>query len=288
MHAKIRGALHAGVVAAIVAIGSLQPQKAEASGFPTVDIAALIQRILGYVTQLSDYASQLTSEMTQISQLMQLYEDYTQTLREYEHFLNQVRSMRSFISDADWNDLMAAMAPYYGTSDYAVVPTMDPDSGTFDNDVRALLNQYTTVPRTEADFDARLASIDLDSDDFRDTNTQLSAAYSRQMDVYRQVSRNEEDAVERDTRIEGLNNVIENLGDESDLATMQTMATALGMLLMQQQSAIRLQNQQLLNTELPSAQRAARKAGMLDREIDRLEKAMETEHESFTVDVDGF
>lgn len=288
MHAKIRGALHAAAMIAVVAVGSLQAPKAHASGFPTVDIAALIQRVLSYTTQLSDYATQLTSTETEISQLVQLYEDYEQVLREYDHYLRQLRGLEGFISRADWEDLMAALAPYYGNSDFSVVPSLDTDSATYDDDVRALLNQYTTVPSTEAEFDARLDAIDLDSEDMKATNTQLAAAYSRQMDIYRQVSKNENDALERDAAYDALADDIQNLGDESDLATMQTIATELQMLMQQQQAAIRLQNQQLLNTELPSALRAADKAKMLDREIDRLEKAMETEHESFTVDVDDF
>jgi len=285
---KIYSALLTAALILFCTAGSLHAPTARASGFPTVDIAALIQRVTSYMTQLQDYAAQLTSTETEISQLVQLYEDYEQVLREYQHYLRQLRGLENFISDADWRDLMAFFAPYYGASDFAALATLDPDSATFESDVRALLSQYTTVPRDAADFDARLASIDAEAPHYRNENTRLSAAYSRQLDLIRQVARNEDDAIARDEDIDRLSGVIENLGDESDVATMQTMATALEMLLVQQQSAIRLQNQQLLNTELPSAQRAADRAAALDREISRLEVAMSSPANTFTVDVNDF
>jgi hypothetical protein len=290
MKRKIQVALlTAALTVSVAGTGLLAPQKAEASGFPTVDIAALVQRITGYSTQLQEYAQALTQTTTQVGQLVQLYKDYEQVLREYDHFLRQLRGLRNFISNADWQDLMELIAPYYGASDFALIAELDPRSAGFENDVRELLDRYTTVPRKETDFDGRLAAIGAeDAEHYRAQNRRMEAAYSRQLDIYRQVSRNEDDAKGRDEDIAEFGRIIKELGDESDVATMQTIATGVQMQLSQSQAALRLQNQILLNTELPSAMRATDKARALDKEIARLEFAIENPLDSFTVNTDDF
>lgn len=261
------------------------PRDSEASGFPTVDIAALIQRITSYVTQLQQYASQLTSNQTEIGQLMQLYADYEQTLREYDHYLSQLRGLERFIDPESWAVLLEASGAYYGRTDFALVPDIDARSENYERDVAALLNRFTTVPLATEELEDRLNRAGVSADvRLSDDGSRISAAFSRQIDLYRQVSQNERDAKVRDEDVRQTATLLRGIGDESDLATLQLLATQLQVALDQNQAAIRVLNQQLLNTELPSATRAADKAAMIDREISRLERVIDHPASSFTVE----
>ena len=72
-------------------------------------------------------------------------------------------------------------------------------------------------------------------------------------------------------------NNIDNLGDESDLATLQEIASENLTMMNQLESQIQIQNQMLLNMETETALRAAKRAKAREAEIKRLKERQPTQ-----------
>lgn len=81
--------------------------KTEATGIPTIDIAALIQKLLDYVQQLNDYAEQLYQSQVVANDYIQQLKEMEQLYREYEHTLEQIRGIRDFVNQEDWKNILA-------------------------------------------------------------------------------------------------------------------------------------------------------------------------------------
>jgi conjugal transfer/entry exclusion protein len=269
----IRGAMVGLTLTVAVGVPSLIPQEAKATGFPTVDIAALIQRILTYITQLSEYSSQITSTTTEISQLMQLYRDYEQTLREYERLLAQIRGLKNFISDADWNTLLASLEPYYGNSWFSAIPALDYHSSTFKTDLRTLYGSVGGVSKTTGELSAALVGTGLPDTTYYETiNARNENLFSRQWDRDGMIAANRAASDQRYEDVQALSDRLADLGDESEVASLQFIAFEMNKMLHFQNEQMAISNQQLMMTDLESTRRAQQKAESLDREIARLKR----------------
>ena len=105
---------------------------------------------------------------------------------------------------------------------------------------------------------------------YNDGLNQNFSKYAQQMNM---VSRNEKAIKDRRGRIEEMGSKVRSLGDESDLATLQMMATQQNFGAQQREASMELFNQWMLTYESPSAALANRRADMVDQEIERLKKA---------------
>jgi len=77
-----------------------------ATGIPTVDIAALVQNLVSYATQLNDYSEMMTQTTLNIEQVNQLVADYEQTMVEYESTLNQIAGLKNKLKAKDYLALL--------------------------------------------------------------------------------------------------------------------------------------------------------------------------------------
>lgn len=77
-----------------------------ATGIPTIDIAALVQNLVSYATQLNDYSEMMTQTGLNIDQVNQLVTQYEQTMTEYEHTLNQIAGLKNKMKAKDYLALL--------------------------------------------------------------------------------------------------------------------------------------------------------------------------------------
>jgi len=89
-------------ISSVLLVGVLMmPPKADASGFPVVDIASIVQAVVDYAQQLTQYAEMIQSGLLQAQELVQTIQQYEQMLNEYETMLGNLQDLGSYISSGD-------------------------------------------------------------------------------------------------------------------------------------------------------------------------------------------
>lgn len=252
------------------------PTPARASGIPTVDVAQIAQSLTSYIQDLTFYQETLIQTGLENSQLASLLAQYAQTLQEYKHYLHQIQSLQAFISEPDWRVLMKIVVKSpYGQKALAQIPLLKPDDPGYEKDVRNVAGEYGPVPEETADVVNAYTALGVKPGDlkhieaYNDGLNQNFAKYTQQMNM---VSGNDKAIEERRETIEEMGKKVRNLGDESDLATLQMMATQQNFGAQQREASMELFNQWMLTYESPSTALANRRAGMVDQEIERLKK----------------
>lgn len=97
------------VLSAILAVSPLlmYSPKTEATGIPTIDIAALIQKLLDYAQQLNDYAEQLYQSQVVANEYIQKLKEMEQIYVEYEHTLEQIKGIKDYVDNEQWKEILA-------------------------------------------------------------------------------------------------------------------------------------------------------------------------------------
>lgn len=258
-----------------IGVGAV-PETARASGIPTVDIAQIIQGLTSYITELSGYAEALLQTGIEEAQLAQMIQDYAQTLVEYESYLKQVRGLKDAISGEDWEQVMKVVVESpYGEEILGQIPTLDPKSVDFINEVRERVGKYGLVPQDTQDVVDRYAAMGVELNDLAHIqahNDRLNQHFSKQTEQMSMVSRNEAAIQEREEKLKKYDSSLRGLGQESELATAQLGVVQQNLAGHQREATIRALNQMMLTYESPSAALANRRAAMVEQEIQRLEK----------------
>ena len=258
-----------------VSVG-MGPTMARATGIPTVDVAAIVQGLTSYIQDLTFYQEALIQTGLENSQLASLLAQYAQKLQEYKQYLHQVQSLQAFISAPDWAALMKIVVKSpYGQQALAKIPLLKPTDPGYDKDVRKVAGEYGPVPEETADVVGHYTALGVKPgdlkhiEDYNDGLNQSFAKYVQQMNI---VSGNEAAIKEREGKLNRYGADIRSLGDESDLATLQMIASQQNLAGHQQEATMRTLNQLILTYESPSTALANRRAGMVDQEIERLKK----------------
>lgn len=252
---------------------------AVAGGIPVIDVAHIAETVMSYQQQLRDYKEFLLQTQLIDSQLLQMITDYQQVLKEYGHYLNQIKGLQHQISAGDWAQIVASITPHYGSFDPGLLPTMDTSSATYHADTRRILESYDLAPMTTTDavnqYKALGAhTLGTDKTDFiQEEFTHLNRAYERYANQQEIVAANNKalEDFDKDKRME-LAKYVENLGDESDLATLQAIARQQNIAMEQQKMIGAIQNQQLQTYEPFSAYANSIKQRAYKKELMRLNK----------------
>ncbi|MCA9457287.1 MAG: hypothetical protein KC587_11540 [Nitrospira sp.] len=258
-----------------VSVGTV-PTMARASGIPTVDVAQIAQGLTSYIQDLTFYQEALIQTGLENSQLASLLAQYAQKLQEYKHYLHQIQSLQAFISAPDWAVLMKIVVKSpYGQKALAKIPLLKPTDPGYEKDVRNAAGEYGPVPEETADVVGQYMALGVKPgdlkhiEDYNDGLNQNFAKYVQQMNI---VSGNQVAIEEREEKLNKYMDKVLSLGDESDLATLQMIASQQNLAGYQQEATIRTLNQMMLTYESPSTALANRRAGMVDQEIERLKK----------------
>jgi uncharacterized phage infection (PIP) family protein YhgE len=266
------------ILSLVVACLLLVPAAAQSSGIPVYDASNMINQVKDYLQQIKNYQEALNQGTTLTSQYLQMIRDYQQVLRQYQHYLNQIQSVRHMISDQDWLRLMRTINYYTGKCKRAVILESDPYSSTYEDDMNTVLSQYGHVPRHPSEVEADARSLGIWSDQYEREVREDWERYELMKDRLRMVSNNRR---ESETRLNEVlpkhSQVLDSLGDESDLATMQAMAAQNQTMMNQMESLIQIQNQMLLNMESEQARRAAVSAKWRETEMNRLKNRKPTQ-----------
>jgi hypothetical protein len=182
------------------------------------------------------------------------------------------------IDAQDWLRLMDTIELYAGKAkrSYGAL-TMDPDSPTYEEDLDAILREYGSVPRHPAEVEAEARELGIWSEEYARQVRADYEAYELMKDRLRMVSKNRYEIGEVQKDIDEHKNILNSLGDESDLVTQQEIAAQNITIMNQLKQQADIQNKILLNTENEAAQRAAQSAAFRDAEIERLRKRQPTE-----------
>lgn len=81
--------------------------KSEATGIPTIDIAALVQKLLDYAQQLNDYAEQLYQSQVVANEYIQKLKEMEQIYTEYEHTLEQIKGIKDYVDNEEWKEILS-------------------------------------------------------------------------------------------------------------------------------------------------------------------------------------
>lgn len=79
------------------------PKTAEATGFPVVDLAGVVQMIIDFVIQIAHQAEAITTAVNSGLSVVEQIKEYTQMIEEYKTTLNNLRDLSEAISDGDFD-----------------------------------------------------------------------------------------------------------------------------------------------------------------------------------------
>ncbi|WP_263147670.1 hypothetical protein [Pseudomonas sp. RIT-PI-AD] len=258
---NIKVTLRAAIAAVVMGIA---PGPVAASGFPTVDIAAIAQSVTDYINQLQQYAELMAQTALNESQLAEAIKLYEQTMTEYDHMLRQMEGLKSRISNRQWQQIYAKYGSVINT-----YPGMKPD---FDSDRWAKINREleTLFPRAQrlSDIEDDLASLGYDSSSLQHITETARQSYAREQLAVGQsmfVQDMDDELEVQMGRYGEVSSKRASLGSEDHLATLQVMAEQNELVIeaLQQQSAIsnaQLQYSNQLESHYFSNQNVGRKA----------------------------
>lgn len=258
---NIKVTLRAAIAAIIM---SIAPVPVTASGFPTVDIAAIAQSVTDYINQLQQYAEAMAQTALNESQLAEAIKLYEQTMIEYDHMLRQMEGLKSRISNRQWQQIYAKYGSVINT-----YPGMKPD---FDSARWAKINREleTLFPRAQrlSDIEDDLASLAYDSNSLQHVTETARQSYAREQLAVGQsmfVQDMDDELEVQMGRYGEVSSKRASLGPEDHLATLQVMAEQNELVIeaLQQQSAInnaQLQYSNQLESHYFSNQNVGRKA----------------------------
>jgi hypothetical protein len=245
------------------------------SGIPVIDAANIMDNLMQYILMIQEYTELISQTDIEAEQLLQLIEQYTQTLREYQQYLHQIKALRHYMSEKDWLQLLKEIDQYYryyGKGDMSTIPEMDRQSSTYEGDLDAVLGQYGYTPRDPKEVESEASALGIRSGKMMTDANREWATQQKFKDQMRMVTENEKQREENKKKINVLNMATKNLDDASDLATLHLMALQSQVLLNQVNDLLITQNQQMLLMESQEQLRAARKAEARDRELRRLKE----------------
>jgi hypothetical protein len=181
------------------------------------------------------------------------------------------------IADQDWLRLMKTIDYYTSKCKIWVLVESDPSSSTYKDDMNTVLSQYGHVPRDPSEVEAEAKSLGTWSEQYSNEVRRDWERYELHKERLRMVSNNREKDKIFEQKINEHVNIFNNLGDESDLATMQELASQNITIMDQLRQINQTQNQILLNMQLEQAQRAATSSKWREAELQRLKNRKPTQ-----------
>jgi hypothetical protein len=216
-----------------IALSLSVQQKASASGFPVVDIAGIVQSVTDYASQLQQYGEAIAQGTMQADELLTALDQYEQMADEYTTMLGNLQDLQSAISAGDFIDAFGII------TDSALGDYINPDYTEWAEEAldvwvavdEARRGRYGGTRRTAEEILGEINDLFPD-----DVNAQEQAEFALNM----QDSSSSQSAVDKmfidqiDSISENLlrqEELIQNLGPESELQTLQ----AIGLVLVSQQ-----------------------------------------------------
>lgn len=229
--------------------------KSGASGFPTVDIAQVMQNIMEYTQLLEEYSTQLEQQAIQVSQLTQAINQYQQMLTDYDHYLTMVRGLKDYVDTASLKSILKSAVED---------PTMNPFSADFDPNIytsTGIVSINNELKRLYA-RSRQLSNLDTDISAFGGSSgftDRSHGAYERSQLAALQANKNKIYTTEINDNVKAsaeLSDAVDMVQDtpESQVATLQLMASQNQAIQSNLQTIAKIANDQLnYSNQLPNA-----------------------------------
>lgn len=245
------------------------------SGIPTVDIAALVQNLIGYATQLNEYSEQLTQTALNIDQVEQLVSQYEQTMIEYNHTLNAIAGLKNVMKTKDYLKLLQMID--FKISSNPQGP--DFDIGIFDedgyHDIDEQLKGVYARTRDIGDMVKDVMKGDLKGSSKDLMETRMNQAYLKskmitgQSYTVQQLSEQINDLKTSAIEAEATRQAIAT-EDENELTTLQFMALQNSMIIDNMQKQHEISVSQLSYANQMESEYFAKQARYVDRQIAKI------------------
>ena len=173
---------------------------AQSAGIPTVDAGVIAQQIRAYQHQLRDFESQLAQVGLNRDQLGALNRQFSQTLKEYEDYLRQVRGLGNVISRKDWAGLFQTLKHRHGVSAYSRIPIVTATGDAGRRVIDAQVGSLYAVPAAADEVRQGLESIGLDPSPWVAAAERRRARYEAYRDQLEVVKDSNQALLERHSR----------------------------------------------------------------------------------------
>ena len=248
---------------------------AHGAGIPTVDAGVIARQIIAYQQQLRDFETQLQQVNLNSEQLATLNRQFSQTLKQYDDYLQQVRGLQRVISRKDWNGLFQVLKNQYGISPYSRIAKIGKSGSTGRSAIDAEVDKLYRVPAEADQVRRRFTDAGIDPAPWEAQAQRHRARYEAYRDQLELAGDGNRELMERYRNV-GITKENFDLGDKSDLNALQTAVTTNFHIIDELQALNKIQNQRLLHgnhdymhaLSMAEAQRRA-EAERLERVVNR-------------------
>ena len=240
-------------------------------GIPTVDVGVIAQQIRAYQQLLRDFEIQLQQVGLDTEQLTMLNRQFSQTLKEYDDYLQQVRGLQRVISRKDWEGLFQVLKNQYGISPYARITGIGARGKAGRDAIDAEVDKLYHVPAQVEQVRRRLAAAGIDPAPWATQAQRQRARYEAYRDQLELARDGNRELLERHRNIKVTRDNF-NLGDKSDLNALQTSVTTNFHIIDELQALNKNQNQQLLHANHAYIQALSVAEAQRRAEAERLER----------------
>ena len=242
-----------------------------AAGIPTIDAGVIAQQIRAYQQQLRDFETQLQQVNLNSEQLTALNRQFSQTLKEYDDYLQQVSGLHRVISRKDWNGLFQTLRNQYGISPYSQIATVHEVGSAGRRAIDAEVDKLYSVPAQVEQVRRQIAPVVVDPEPWVTQAQRQRTRYEAYRDQLELAKDSNRELLERYRKIRVTKNNF-NLEDKSDLNALQTAVTANFHIIDELQALNKIQNQRLLHTNHEYMQALSMAEAQRQAEAARLEK----------------
>ena len=263
------------IIFLIAALCCFLASAAYGAGIPTVDAGVIARQILAYQQQLRDFETQLRQVNLNSEQLATLNRQFSQTLKQYDDYLQQVRGLQRVISRKDWNGLFQVLKDQYGISPYSRIAKIGRSGSAGRSAIDAEVDKLYRVPAEADQVRHRFAAAGVDPEPWVTQAQRHRARYEAYRDQLELAGDGNRELMERYRKIR-ITKENFDLGDKSDLNALQTAVTTNFHMIDELQALNKIQNQRLLHSNhdymhalsMAEAQRRA-EAERLERVVNR-------------------
>lgn len=240
----------------------------KASGFPTLDAANFLQNVESYLNDLAMYTDSLNNTIQNVETAQNTLEQYKKLTQQYNLLMRQAERLQTAMSQKEWDALWNEAHRMMQNKPFQ---TVDLRAATF-----GLYGSENITENVEAQYGSQLNKADmtaLANETLGEVPDDYIRSYERSnLAIYQagQVSSFEKRSEELRKQIDTIDGDRQNLGDASELQTLQLIAAQNQILLSQIADLSELQKTQLELSNSAEHDRAARDQQQKQYQLERI------------------
>lgn len=235
-----------------------------AGGFPTFDLSADVRSL----NKLKKLAEQLKIQTSQLEKLLKL-ERVAES--KYNSYINQIKSAQRLFKRKDWYKIASI-----GIERFSKLREITEIDLKDDTKSKEIYQSFRFVPDSPDEFKKKMDDAGIKDYNFYAEDVEKDyETYMRAKDKYHIVSAYNIQAQETEKAIIETDEVLNSLGDESELATLQTIAVQNSIIIKQLAAIGKIQKNQFLTESSMEDMLSAKLAKSRSDEMERLKNKKE-------------